>query len=264
MAKSLIILLSHERTYWDARRAGGTMDDFLRFHPMPWPWKAVIALLPALLICVAILFTPRSWLKRFAELPFDAPTALTLAHVPLFALGVYLHLTTAFYAGILLVAVAEILDIMDGKLAKFMLLWKIPRSEFWAKLGKILDPFCDKITLLPAIGLYMYLGYINPWLGWLVIMVDVFGTFMREPFLKCLDDSGANWIGKIKALFQAFGLLACMPNELGWYSETYSINLVYGLALILGVLSVYLRLAQDSSIGQVLSRANFLFKHQDL
>lgn len=240
------------------------MDEFLKFNPMPWPWKATIALLPALLIGVGILYTPRSWLKRFAGLPFDAPTLLTLAHVPLFALGVYLHLTSAFYVGLLLVVVAEILDIMDGKLAKFMIVWQIPRSMFWVKLGKILDPFCDKITLLPAIGLCMYLGYINPWLGWLVIIVDVFGTFMREPFLKCLDDSGANWIGKIKTLFQALGLLVCTPNELGWYRETYPINIVYGVALVLGVLSVYLRLAQDSSVGRMLSRANFLFNHQDL
>lgn len=242
----------------------GAMDEFLRSNPMPWAWKAVIALLPALLISVGILYTPRSWLKRFAQLPFDAPTALTLAHVPLFALGVYLHLTSAFYAGLLLVVVAEILDVMDGKLAKFMVLWKIPRSEFWAKLGKILDPFCDKITLLPAIGLYMYLGYIHPWLGWLVIMVDVFGTFMREPFLKDLNDSGANWIGKIKALFQALGLLTCMPNELGWYPETYPVDIIFGLALVLGVLSVYLRLSQGSALGKVLSRANGLFKHQDI
>lgn len=231
---------------------------------MPWPWKAAIALLPALLICVGILFTPRSWLKRFAKLPFDAPTAITLAHVPLFALGVYLHLTIAFYAGILLVAVAEIMDIMDGKLAKFMILWKIPRPVFWAKLGKILDPFCDKITLLPTIGLYMYFGYIHPWLGWAVIIVDVFGTFMREPFLKDMDDSGANWIGKVKALFQALGLLICVPNELGWYSETYPITLMFGLALNLGVLSVYLRLAQNSTIGKLLSKANVLFRHQDI
>jgi len=97
-----------------------------------------------------------------------------------------------------------------------------------------------------------------------VIMVDVFGTFMREPFLKDLGDSGANWIGKIKALFQALGLLTCVPNELGWYPETYPVDIIFGLALVLGVLSVYLRLSQGSALGKVLSRANGLFKHQDI
>ncbi len=120
-------------------------------------------------------------------------------------------------------------------------------------LGKVLDPFADK---LKSTAMLAYFGWwtdvLNPWLVALMIAPEVFGTLMRRPFTFLRDwiyDSKASIVGKLKALTQWVVIALCLPFHMGYcaaggWCELFMIvpNAILALSVLFAVLSVLSRM----------------------
>lgn len=128
-----------------------------------------------------------------------------------------------------------------------------------SEIGEWLDPAVDKICILP---LFIYLAY-KGFLIWPVvvpvILVDLFGTLMRRPFIDIdlrlfrglksnIREGKASAMGKTKFIWHFVTLLLLMPVSLGWLTvKQQNLSLIIaditlGLGLLAGILSVLSRL----------------------
>lgn len=109
-----------------------------------------------------------------------------------------------FYAGyqsiaILIFTFAAIMDGVDGVVAR--------GCDLGTKWGEWLDPMCDKLTYLPPLLGFAYLGILSVKLVWALVAIEFAGQFFARHILKLLKVSGAaNNFGKIKAII-CFGLV---------------------------------------------------------
>ena len=88
---------------------------------------------------------------------------------------------------------AAILDGVDGVVAR--------KCNLVSKWGESLDPLCDKLTYLPPLVSFAYLGIMSPQLVWILVAVELFGQFFARKLLSYFDFSvAANNFGKIKAI----------------------------------------------------------------
>lgn len=72
----------------------------------------------------------------------DVPNLLSIIRILLVPVFVYLYMTENFYAAVAVFVVAGITDIVDGYIAR--------KFNFISNLGKILDPFADKLMQFSA------------------------------------------------------------------------------------------------------------------
>ena len=263
--------------------------------------KASLAILAGLLVSVVMLLTPKKHLANLGKI-ID-PDYITAFRLVLFEMGLVLFFNGFAFSGFLLIVIASILDIIDGKMAKYMSIYGIYRSAVAMAIGEWLDPIVDKLTILPALIIFAHLGILNWYLVIGCVALDVFGTVMRvfyslAQYLKTLHPQklqgyfrlrlaglvlfAADFVrgnkakgpGKIKALLQAFVLLACAPDYLGWTNELPSWmyieilpNLLCSLALCFGLASVAVKLKLhhqlDKQIDCVLAPLEALFQHED-
>ncbi len=103
-----------------------------------------------------------------------------------------------FFAGFQSIAIfvftfAAILDGADGVVAR--------GCNLGSKWGEWLDPFCDKLTYLPPMVGFAYVGIIDVQLVWILIGIELAGQFLARHVLNWIKFSGAaNNFGKIKAI----------------------------------------------------------------
>ena len=86
------------------------------------------------------------------------------------------------------------------------------------KLGRVLDPFCDKILICGAyilIAVEMDAGF--PWYakiaGWMAVVVvgrELLVTVLRSMIEGAGGDFSAKWAGKLKMGFQCVAVGACL------------------------------------------------------
>ncbi len=120
------------------------------------------------------------------------------AAMAIFAYFLYFNFDYQSFA-ILLFTYAAILDGVDGVVAR--------GCNLGTKWGEWLDPMCDKLTYLPPMIGFAYLGILSPKLIWSLVVIEFAGQFFARHILKLLKTSGAaNNFGKIKAII-CFGLV---------------------------------------------------------
>ena len=94
---------------------------------------------------------------------------------------------------IIIFTFAAILDGVDGIVAR--------KCNLVSKWGESLDPMCDKLTYLPPLISFAYMGIMAPYLVWILVGVELFGQFFARKILSYLSFSvAANNFGKIKAI----------------------------------------------------------------
>jgi CDP-diacylglycerol---serine O-phosphatidyltransferase len=71
---------------------------------------------------------------------------------------------------------AAILDGVDGIVAR--------SCDMSTKLGEWLDPLCDKLTYLPPLIAFAYLGIMSVPLVWDLVAVEVVGQFFARHILS--------------------------------------------------------------------------------
>ncbi|HKJ64644.1 MAG TPA: CDP-alcohol phosphatidyltransferase family protein, partial [Desulfopila sp.] len=108
--------------------------------------------------------------------------------------GFLLYFFTQFQAvAIFIFTFAAILDGVDGIVAR--------NCNLISRFGEWLDPMCDKLTYLPPLLGFAYIGILQVHLVWILVAVELFGQFFARQILSYLKISGAaNNFGKIKAI----------------------------------------------------------------
>lgn len=166
-----------------------------------------------------------------------------------------LALLLYFYFGQQSVAIfvftfAAILDGVDGMVAR--------RCQLISRLGEWLDPLCDKLTYLPPLLGFAYVGILSEKLVWALIVVELFGQFFARKVLRMLNISGAaNNFGKIKAILCFALVIFCALLQ-----QVHSVvNLGDELLLacvIMATASVVFKFIPNWLYADILSTLNFI------
>ncbi len=171
-----------------------------RFSPTPFSSSAFVCYVQAKLIGVAMSEEQ----DRF----FTIPNIITCMRIVAAPLIVYMAFVGSIYTFLLFVATA-VSDFFDGKIAR--------RFNMVSDVGKSLDPFADKILVLPILALFLYQSEIG-------IPVFVFISVRETVVIVCRWLARQNGyatpslsLGKWKANFEfiAIGFLLATPNQLG-------------------------------------------------
>ena len=125
-------------------------------------------------------------------------------------------------------------------------------------IGDWLDPLVDKFNYLPVFAYLAWRDLACWWMAALMILVDLCGTLIREPFIShpflrrltpYVREMKASALGKTKVIWQILTLLAVIPAGAGWLSPTerqvswWVVSSLLSLAVLTGLLSVLSRLA---------------------
>ena len=144
---------------------------------------------------------------------WNVPNKISAARLVL-SIGVFIFLETEFYlVALILFLIAASTDWMDG--------WYARKYNQVTKLGRILDPFCDKILIC---GTYLLLAIemadqspAFPWyariMGWMAIVVvgrELLVTVIRSMVEGSGGDFSANMAGKLKMWFQCIAVVSCL------------------------------------------------------
>lgn len=160
----------------------------------------------------------------------------------------YFH-TTFQAAAIIIFTFAAILDGVDGVVARGM--------NLVTRWGESLDPMCDKLTYLPPLVGFAYLGIMAPELIWLLVAVELFGQFFARKLLSHLSFSvAANNFGKIKAII-CFALViycALLDSNPGYVNIG---NEVLIACITLSAASIVFKFIPNRLYADILSTLNF-------
>lgn len=114
-----------------------------------------------------------------------------------------------YYAAFFAFVLAAGTDWVDG--------WWARKYNQVTKLGRILDPFCDKILICGAFILLAVEMKGFPWYasitGWMAVLVtgrELLVTGLRSFIEQSGGDFSAKWGGKLKMIFQCFAGGACL------------------------------------------------------
>ena len=145
---------------------------------------------------------------------------------------------------------AAILDGVDGIVAR--------SCNMATKLGEWLDPLCDKLTYLPPLIAFAYLGIMSVELVWALVAVEVVGQFFARHILSMLKISGAaNNFGKIKAII-CFALVIYCALLHGQSGVIDMGDEVLVACLVLAAASVVCKFIPNRLYADSLSTLNFI------
>lgn len=166
----------------------------------------------------------------------------------LFALGLYFFVGMQSIA-ILIFTFAAILDGVDGTVARACGL-----TTSW---GEWLDPLCDKITYLPPLIGFAYVGILSINLVWVLVGIELFGQFFARHILSRLSSSvAANNFGKIKAIICFTLMIFCALLE----ASSGIINIadeILVACIILAAASIFFKFIPNRLYADILSTLNF-------
>ena len=148
----------------------------------------------------------------------NLPNALTLVRL---VLAVVLFVLLAFdwlATGLVVFVIAASTDWLDGYLAR--------RRGETTTLGRILDPFVDKVVV---IGAFIFLLKIDdsglaPWMITVVVARELLVTGLRSYLEGENVAFGADWMGKIKMILQCFAIGAILFDLGVAKGKTYIFN----------------------------------------
>jgi CDP-diacylglycerol---glycerol-3-phosphate 3-phosphatidyltransferase len=153
--------------------------------------------------------------KILAARILNVPNQITAVRLVL-AIAVFLLIPMRFYvAAVLVFLLAASTDWIDG--------WYARRYDQVTKVGRIFDPFVDKIIIC---GTFVYLAAqehlgsgIAPWMAVVVMGREMLVTAIRSFVEQYGGDFSAKWAGKWKMVFQCAAVVASLL-ALMWNSGT--------------------------------------------
>ncbi|EJX49327.1 putative CDP-diacylglycerol--glycerol-3-phosphate 3-phosphatidyltransferase [Enterococcus faecium R499] len=160
------------------------------------------------------------WSKEIQTIP----NLLSIFRIFLLPIYLYFVLRQSFYIAGAVIVVSGLSDYLDGVIAR--------RYNQVTDLGKVLDPFADKLTQL---FLILSMAWYRPWL-WLL-----FGLFLiKEGFMfvagliglsKNIKLSGAKWYGKVATavIYVGMILLLLFPELPTLWVRVIFAVITYGL-----------------------------------
>lgn len=104
----------------------------------------------------------------------DVPNLLSVIRILLVPVFVYLYMSEKFYTAVFVFIVAGITDVVDGYIAR--------RFNFISNLGKVLDPFADKLMQFVAFICLAVTKVVPMWMP-VVYFVKELGTLIGALFV---------------------------------------------------------------------------------
>ncbi len=167
----------------------------------------------------------------------NIPNMITLSRLVLtFVILILMSFDKFWFANTILFIVAVTTDFVDGYLAR--------KWNQVSTLGRILDPFVDKIiiggtmiflTAIPASG-------VTAWMTFTVIARELFITALRSVLEGQGVDFSAQWSGKVKMLLQSIvipvAMLSLSDRFQGWLGGGFSTYLVIRDGMLWGMVAI--------------------------
>ncbi len=156
----------------------------------------------------------------------NLPNLITLIRLLLaFVLFTMIEYSSYWVAAACLFVFAAATDALDG--------WIARRYQMITTLGRILDPFVDKIIVC---GAFIFLlarpeSGVNAWMVVILIGREMFVSTLRGFLEQHGKDFAANWAGKIKMILQSVAVTASLLSmdaqlsQLLWFNPTRDILL---------------------------------------
>lgn len=166
----------------------------------------------------------------------NVPNSLSMLRLVLaVAVGVLIeyHLYTAAWVTFIIAAST---DFVDGYWAR--------RFNQVTKLGRILDPFVDKIIITAAMVALVGVptSGVAAWMVTVIIGRELLVTSLRGMVEGRGGDFSARWLGKWKMLFQCVAVVACLilaaaaePAHWLWWTARVSLWLAIVMTIASGV-----------------------------
>lgn len=154
-------------------------------------------------------------LPRIDRRSLNVPNFITLARLVLaVVLFVMISLGSSWIAATIMFVVAAATDALDGYIAR--------KYGLVTTLGRILDPFADKIIIC---GAFLFLvakqpeSGVNAWMALIVFGREMFITSLRAFLEQHGRDFSAVWSGKIKMALQCAAVTASLLSMDSRFAE---------------------------------------------
>lgn len=146
---------------------------------------------------------------------WNVPNSLSMARLILAVLVGFLIEWKFFFAAMIIFIIAASTDFVDG--------WWARRYGQVTKLGRVLDPFVDKIIITAAlVALVGAIGSKVPaWMVTVIIGRELLITSLRAMVEGKGGDFSARWLGKWKMLFQCAAIVSSLLFLLYGTTQTW-------------------------------------------
>lgn len=140
----------------------------------------------------------------------NVPNQISLARLILSFVFFALLPLQYYWAAFVIFVIAAGTDWIDG--------WYARKYNMVTKLGRVLDPFCDKILIcgayiLLAVEMDAHFAWYAKIAGWMAVVVvgrELLVTVLRSMIEGAGGDFSAKWAGKLKMGFQCVAVGACI------------------------------------------------------
>ncbi len=178
------------------------------------------------------------------------PNAVCVWRVLIGLSGALLYFMTGQRAlGILLFTLSAVLDGVDGLLAR--------ECDLVTPFGEEIDPLCDKLTYLPPMVFFAYMGLLDVSAVWILVVVEASGQFLFRYIIKRFTNFSvaANNFGKIKAVLCFALIIYCALLNDAVRLPDFS-NQMLHLCIILSISSIAFKLIANRFYADILSLLN--------
>jgi CDP-diacylglycerol--glycerol-3-phosphate 3-phosphatidyltransferase len=148
--------------------------------------------------------------ERSEDQIFNVPNKISAARLVLAFIFFALVPWHFYWIGLTVFVIAAGTDWVDG--------WYARKYDLVTKLGRVLDPFCDKILICGAYillavemkGLFPWYAQIAGWMAVVVVGRELLVTVLRSMIEGSGGDFSAKMAGKLKMVFQCAAVVACL------------------------------------------------------
>ncbi|MFA5985985.1 MAG: CDP-alcohol phosphatidyltransferase family protein [Parcubacteria group bacterium] len=152
-------------------------------------------------------------------------------------------------AGIFIFTFAAVLDGVDGLVAR--------KCDLVSQQGKSLDPLCDKLTYLPPLVSFSFLGIMSIRLVLILVVIEFFGQFFARKILDHLKRSvSANNFGKIKTIICFALVIYCALLDKNPHYVNIC-NYVLISCIVLALASIVFKFIPSTLYANILTGLNF-------
>ena len=153
--------------------------------------------------------------------------------------------------GILLFTISAVLDGVDGLIAR--------KCDLITPFGEEIDPLCDKLTYLPPMIFFAYMGLLNMTYVWVLVIMEICGQFLVRYIIKRFTNFSvtANNFGKIKAVLCFVLIIYCALLDDALQIPDFSAQMLY-VCIILAISSSLFKMIANRFYADILSVFNLL------
>ncbi len=154
--------------------------------------------------------------------PSNLPNLLTLSRiltVPLVIVLLYSGNRWINLLAALLVSLAAVTDGLDGYLAR--------KYGHESTLGKLLDPLADKLLLLSAMVMLVYLHRAPAWMVCLIICRETAVTGLRAVAVERGKVIGASVMAKYKTTFQIVAVVSLIIHYRFLWADAHAVGMFF-------------------------------------